>query len=206
MRALKVLAMCGALAAIAAGIWLQQGTEDTPPDQSIGVLPAPAPLPDVPTQSLEPAETADHASLVSPTEPHPQAARTPALTPQAMARFHEMAGGAFVDYLMQRGLSHADSERVVTQSFQEGMVCSLEAIRAEAEARSMSFDALLHALEATVSSSDGPDLSGLIDIDALQARGTQCMLNAVQQAGIPLALLEQVSREVMRNRSNFALQ
>jgi hypothetical protein len=136
----------------------------------------------------------------------PRQADTSALRPteaELRARVTEESyariGGALVDYLVGRGLARADGEPVVRRFLDDNMRCFFDALRAEADAQSVSYDSLLDALEAELYDTDGPLLGALIDMRAVLNRVVPCGLTAAQQAGIdPAALPESTRAAIVR--------
>ena len=104
----------------------------------------------------------------------------------AAERFYRDAGDELVDDLVAHGLARSDAEITVRGLADAYVSCYFEALRAEADAQSVSFFALLDAVQAAVYDADGPLIGGLIEEERLNARVVPCALDAMQQAGIPL--------------------
>ena len=103
-------------------------------------------------------------------------------------------GGLYVDYLVSNGLARADAERLIGRGFRDAVECSFEAMRAEAEAEGVPFDTVLYAVEAMLHQGDGPLLRGVIDMDAVRTRELPCLLNVLQEVGIPAHVMEEIQR------------
>lgn len=108
---------------------------------------------------------------------------------------YEQQGARFVDYLVSRGLSAADAENVIRTALRDGATCSLDAMRAQAEAESVSFDTVLYALDSMLNNGDGPFLRALIDLEAVGRREAPCVWDVLQQAGIPPSVAQELLRE-----------
>ncbi len=113
---------------------------------------------------------------------------------QLAESMYAQTGGSVVDYLVTRGLARSDSELVVRKGFADVAACSFDALRTESAIQSVSYDAVLNAAEAILHDADGPEISALMDVRAVQARATPCLLNAVQQMGIPFPPVELLGR------------
>lgn len=106
----------------------------------------------------------------------------------------ERLGDHYVDYLVANGLSRADSEDIVSTGFHAASRCTLEAMREQARAESVPLDSVLYALHAELYDTDGPLLSSTIDLQAVRIREAPCALNALQEAGIPPSVAQEIQR------------
>ena len=107
-------------------------------------------------------------------------------------------GGVFVDHLVERGLARSDAERIVREAIRESTVCLRDALRLEAQAQGVDYDAVLYALESTLADGDGPFLWTVIDLAAVQSRAAPCVLTVTQRAGISPSFFENVARPARR--------
>jgi hypothetical protein len=129
----------------------------------------------------------DQTSTTFPVTPPSNDDRIAALTSKLAEYGYDKVGKGFVAYLTAQGLSQADSERIIRQAMRDMTACDLDALRMQAKADAVSFDAVLDALEA-----DGfywfykPEISALIDVAAFRQRDEACAMKVRQQSGLPL--------------------
>jgi hypothetical protein len=101
---------------------------------------------------------------------------------QMADKMYARAGVALVDDFVAKGLAAADAERIVRKALRDFSSCALESYRSVAG--ESSFPAVLDAVEATLSDSDGPVIAAVVDVDAVRALSLPCVANVSQQAGI----------------------
>lgn len=157
----------------------------------------PEPLAEQPRSQTAPpvGSIANDASAdLETTASDPREERIAELVDAMAVSAYAMIGERFVDYLVSSGLARADSERLVEQGMQDATWCSVNALREEADAQSVSFDDVLRAVAAGVYQSDGPLIGAMIDVERVRAREAPCLLNVFQQAGVPIAILEELVR------------
>lgn len=137
----------------------------------------------------------DGRGLPSPEPPDPERANAlDELATEVATIALERLGDRYVDYLVANGLSRADSEGIVSTGFHAAGRCALEAMREQARAESVPLDTVLYALHAELYDTDGPLLSSTIDLQAVRIREAPCALNALQEAGIPLSVAQEIQR------------
>lgn len=184
MQKLAVLVVLAALAAVGTSVFLLR---QTPPRDLLLIRPDPPthPIPRRPVPPEESGPTRANVDVVSPTSRPAWAV----VDDDLMAVFEQFVGAEYAVYLQERGLSGADSERVVAAMFSEGIECSLAMMRLEAESRGITLDVLRDTLIAWQRDPKAapPDVA-----EALQARGMACRVSAAQQAGIPLSVLDEI--------------
>lgn len=158
--------------------------------------PSPAtPAPDANSAAPEAAAEAEAAKEAAPETSQPQDARqraTEELMREMVATAYREQGSRYVDYLVSSGLARVDAERLVERGFRDTVECSFDAMRAEAEAESVPFDTVLYAVEAMFYNGDGPLLRGVIDMEAVANREMPCILNVLQEVGIPAHVLQEI--------------
>jgi hypothetical protein len=111
---------------------------------------------------------------------------------------YTQGGGVFVDHLVKRGLARSDAERIVRESVRESTACLRDALRLEAEAQGVDYDAVLYSLESTLEDADGPFLWTVIDLKAVEARAAPCVLTVTQRAGISPSFFQEIARPAVR--------
>jgi hypothetical protein len=119
------------------------------------------------------------------------------LRARASEETYARIGDVLVDHLAARGLSRPDAEPVVRRFIDDNLRCLFDALRAEADAQAVSYDSVLDAVEADLYDTDGPLLGAVIDVRAVQSRGSACSLTAAQQAGIEPAALDETTRAAL---------
>lgn len=107
-------------------------------------------------------------------------------------------GGAIVDELVAHGLAQSDAERTVRRFFDGSASCFFEALRSEADARSIAYDSLLDALDAERHDADGAPLAALIDLTAVTVRAAPCGLTVAEQAGITPSMIAAAARDAVQ--------
>lgn len=107
-------------------------------------------------------------------------------------------GGIFVDHLVKGGLARSDAERIVRESIHESTACLRDALRIEAKAQAVDYDAVLNAVEGTLEDADAPFLWSVIDLTDVQARAAPCVLTVTQRAGISPSFFQEVARPAKR--------
>lgn len=193
----------GALAAAAllAVLWPQRdggpGSSGTAGPADAGVVPAVGARAGVTVTSVPPGAGIDVAA--PPPVPGPSHADADAALRSKMAdETHSRLGGALVDEIVARGLARSDAERVVRRFVVDSVDCLLRALRSEADAQSVAYDSILDALEAELYDADGPLLTAVIDMQAVQTRAAPCGLTAAEQAGISPAVMVEAARALQR--------
>jgi hypothetical protein len=123
------------------------------------------------------------------------------LRTKAAEESYARIGSVFVDHLVEQGLARADGEAIVRQFLDENVHCLFDALRVEANAQSVSYDAVLDATEANLYGTDGPLLGAVIDMRAVENRVAPCALTAAQQAGIEPSALSETTRAAIVRRA-----
>jgi hypothetical protein len=129
--------------------------------------------------------------LVTPTvatagnvaDPSPRAALDDgmaALVRKQADRLSKTVGPQFVEHLVSKGLSRADSERVVADIMPDWVRCQLDATLAQADEQSVSRAAVLAALDAEGVFAPLPQL----DMRAAITRAQLCRFSVQQRIGI----------------------
>jgi hypothetical protein len=111
---------------------------------------------------------------------------------------YAQGGGMFVDHLVSRGLARSDAERIVRDSVRESTACLRDALRLEAEAQTVDYEAVLYAIESALEDADGPFIWSVIDMTAVQARAAPCVLTVTQRAGISPSFFKEITRPAER--------
>jgi hypothetical protein len=122
---------------------------------------------------------------IATTLPVPTEQPTETLVQALAQRAQDGFGPRLVDYLARQGLSRADAEPIVVQLLGKTVTCALDALREQAFLQRVDFDQVLNALEAELYDADGPLLSALVDVGAVDRRAIPCSMTAMSQAGIP---------------------
>jgi hypothetical protein len=149
------------------------------------------------------ASSSPAASTSAAVEPEPTALRPgeAELRNRAVDESYARVGDVLVEHLVARGLAHADAEPVIRRFLEDNQRCLFDALRIEADARSVAYDSVLDAMEAELYDTDGPLLGALLDMSAVQARAMPCGLAAAQQAGIEASALGETTRAALARRA-----
>lgn len=180
------------LAAVAAWAFWYGSGDSTGTAAPADRIPAAAP-PSLPSPAV--GAGGDGSGLPSPEPPDPERGNAlDELATEVASIALERLGDHYVDYLVANGLSRADSEDIVRTGFHAAGRCALEAMREQARAESVPLDTVLYALHAELYDTDGPLLSNTIDLQAVRIREAPCALNALQEAGIPPSVAQEIQR------------
>ena len=185
-RILALLCVAAAIAVASGVFWLRSGRQlvaDSPATQ-----PAPSSTAVAEVTSAEPrVASVDDSRADASSAPRATNDERLAILTGKMAEFsYEKLGSGYVDYLVERGLSRTDSERIIKQAMRDISACTLDTVRAQAAVQSVSFDVLLKIIEAgEFNFLYRPDGAALIDVDAVRERETLCTMNVRQQVGVP---------------------
>jgi len=99
-----------------------------------------------------------------------------------------IAGAKVIEDLVAKGLSYADSEKVVRTAFLDTSSCLVDAAIAQAEVQEVPMDDVLDALELTIRDIDSPAddslTRGLLNEEEIGNRAAPCILDVAQKAGI----------------------
>jgi hypothetical protein len=155
------------------------------------VIPAPAPE----RGAIESAAAVATPAAARPTVP---VASESELFERIAEKSYAAGGGVFIDHLVKRGLARSDAERIVRESLRESTACLRDALRLEAEAQAVDYDAVLYAIESALGDADGPFLWTVIDLAAVQARAAPCVLTVTQRAGISPSFFQELARPAER--------
>lgn len=154
-----------------------------------------------PADTTSENRTLENRSLgeAMPEPPRPSADTSPdraaeELMLEMAAVTYRRQGERYVDYLVSSGVAPSDGRRIVEQGFRDAVACSFEAMRAQAELESVPFDDVLYAIRAELYGGDGPLITALIDFEAVREREMPCVLNVLQETGIPPAAMEEIQR------------
>ena len=196
MRALTLASLAVLVsAAFLAARWLRH--DDTP--AVVESVPAPLDTTVTPTRAPEPgAFESAPAVAIRAAQPTVPVTGEIELFQRIDEESYAKGGGIFVDHLVKRGLARSDAERIVRESIHESTACLRDALRAEAEAQVVDYDAVLNAIESSLEDADGPFLWSVIDLAAVQARAAPCVLTVTQRAGISPSFFEEVARPAQR--------
>ena len=188
MRAPKSAAILLATAAIAAAVLWWQAQRPAPPASApvanLRADDAPAatgihrePVADEPDATAA-AQAPGNAARLGGADP----ARIAAIERSMIAAFHRGTRQRMVERFIAQGLAPSDAEAIVAEALQGYAACTLDALYAQAEQESVSFDDLLYAVEAILAGAD-VSLTEMVDIRELRTRATPCLLGVGQQAG-----------------------
>ena len=175
------------LLAVLAALWSRhdRGSPSAAPPAPTAVAPALAAAEpaDVERRAPTRAARADEAPAPLPVATEPAAAFP---LEQALAqRAYDGFGTRLVDYLVRQGLARVDAEPIVVELLSKTATCALDAMREQALEQRVDFDLVLNALEAQLYDADGPMLTALVDVGAVDRRAIPCSMTAFAQAGIP---------------------
>jgi hypothetical protein len=187
MRAVALFAVVGVLAAVATGFMLQTPPSDRPPVEPSPQINSMPPLL-MPSGQLEPA-SAHVGGAVPPTSRPTRSADIDGLA----TGLNQIVSEHIATYLQESGLSKADSDRIVATGSRHVEECALRAMSDEAESRGVTLEVLTQTLAG--SQRDRKAVPSDL-IDSLQAKLISCQVNAAQQAGIPLSVLEEAMAKV----------
>lgn len=174
------------LLAVLAALWLRhRGSPSAAPPAATAVVTAPATAEPAEAERRAPPSSGPPAAAPAPL---PVATAPPAALPleEALAqRAYDGFGTRLVNYLVRQGLARVDAEPIVVELLGETVTCALDALREQALEQRVDFDLVLNALEAQLYDADGPMLTALVDVGAVDRRAMPCSMTALAQAGIP---------------------
>jgi hypothetical protein len=161
-----------------------------------------APSSDASVEAMPAGTRIDAGVAVPEAPPSPDAAEraTEQLMREMATSTYREQGGLYVDYLVSNGLAGADAERLVERGFRDAVGCSFDAMRAQAEAEDVPFDTVLFAVAAMLHQGDGPLLRGVIDMDAVRINELPCLLNVLQEVGIPAHVVQEIQRAAAKSK------
>jgi hypothetical protein len=169
VRTLALFVVFGGLAAVAASYMLQTRSSDLPLVEPIPPTSS-MPQPVAPSEQPEPASERVGGEVRGTSRP------APFPIDGRLAQIERMTGESIAAYLQERGLSKVDSERIVADVSKPFAECVNQAMT--------TLEALTQT--AAVSLQD--------HLDAVGAKLTTCQVNAAQQTGIPLSVLQDALR------------
>ena len=134
----------------------------------------------------DPAASAEVRAFEAPSSAPADENRLARIERTIAESMYERSGADLVDELAARGLAASDAQVTVSTAFAGFASCTLDALRRQADEEGVSFTSVLDAVEATLSQSDGPLVTALVDGERAQAKALPCLLDVRQEAGIDL--------------------